>query len=231
MSEQPIRILIADNHPLMCVGIVASFDQTEEFEVVGQTCNGSEIVELTTDLQPDVLLLDLGMLGLKPLKIMALLRLNCPRTKVLIFGAFCDPPLAHTLVGAGIAGYVVKEETFQQLHEAIQTVASGVSWFSSCVQEALLRKIGVKSVSQLGIALTKREREVCLLISEGLTNKEIACLLQVKEKTVEYHVSNSLRKLGLQSRVEIATWAYSLRPSGAGETQVNFGNQPGDIPS
>jgi two-component system, NarL family, nitrate/nitrite response regulator NarL len=231
MREQPIRILLADNHPLMCEGIAASLDQIEEFELVGQAHNSSEAVELTIELQPDVLLLDLCILGLNPFKTMAVLRQHCPQTNALVFSAFCNAPVVQALVEVGIAGYVVKEESGQQLHEAIRTVASGVSWFSPCTQEALLRKIGLKSGLQLGAALTKREREVCLLITEGLSNKEIACLLQVKEKTVEYHVSNSLRKLGLRSRVEISTWVYSLGSPGTGQTQGNFQDRPGDFPS
>ncbi len=135
------------------------------------------------------------------------LRKHCPQVKVIVLTAYDDDAYVHGLVAAGVAGYVLKDEIEEAVVRAIRTVMQGDTWFSRAVVETLARPATAEAPPAEKPTLTDRELEVLRLVTHGLSNKEIGEALLVRERTVEFHVGNILKKLGVALRVEAAVWA------------------------
>lgn len=206
-SEAPVRVLVADDHPLIRAGLVSTLAAEPGLLLVGEATNGDEAQHLCQEQQPDVLLLDLRMPGPSALETVACLCQYCPETKVLMLTAYDDEAHVRWLVEAGVAGYLLKDEAPAAVVRAIRIVMQGDSWFSRSVVDKLARPAPSEAPPSEKPALTERESEVLRLISKGLSNKKIAHMLGVKLRTVELHVSHLLEKLGVSSRVQAALWA------------------------
>ncbi len=204
---ETIRIVLADDHPLMRAGIRATLVAEPDLTLVGEAADGHEAQRLSHELEPDVLLLDLNMPGPSAFETVAYLREHCPQVKVVMLTAYDDDTYVHGLVAAGVAGYVLKDEIEEAVVRAIRTVMQGDTWFSRTVVDKLARPATGEVPFTERPALTERELEVVRLVTQGFSNKEIGEALKVKERTVEFHVGNVLRKLGVASRVEAAVWA------------------------
>jgi DNA-binding NarL/FixJ family response regulator len=204
---ETIRVVLADDHPLMRAGIRATVAAEPDMALVGEAVDGREAQRLCQEHNPDVLLLDLNMPGPSAFETVAYLREHCPQVKVIVLTAYDDDAYVHGLVAAGVAGYVLKDEIEEAVVRAIRTVMQGDTWFSRTVVEKLARPATGEAPFTERPALTDRELEVVRLVTQGFSNKEIGEALKVKERTVEFHVGNVLRKLGVASRVEAAVWA------------------------
>ena len=198
-----IRVLLADDHPTLRVGLKVLLEQAPDIEVVGEAHTGPEALAQIEELRPDVVVLDCKLPGLSGPQIAALIRQKNLPVRVLMLSAYTDDHYVYGALDAGAVGYVLKSEAPQVIVEAVRKAARGESYFSPPVAA----KVGEWARGERPGELTERELEVLRLVSEGLSNKEIARRLKVKERTVEFHLGNILRKLGVASRVEAAVWA------------------------
>ncbi len=209
MSET-IRVLLADDHPLVRAGIRATLTAEPDLTVVGEAINSHEVQRLCQELDPDVLLLDLNMPGPSPAKTVAYVREQCPELRVLVLTAYDDDAYVRGMVAAGVSGYVLKDEAPQMLVRAIRAVMEGNHWFSRPLVEKLAQKSTGAMVRTETQSLTARELEVLRLVATGKTNQEIAVALGISVKTVEKHLGELFTKLGVASRVEAAVYAVRV---------------------
>jgi DNA-binding NarL/FixJ family response regulator len=219
-----IRVLIADDQPLMRTGFRTVLEATGSIAVVAEAENGEEAIAAAERHRPDVILMDIRMPGLDGIE--ATRRL--PSHKVLVLTTFGLDEYIVEALRAGASGFLTKDVPRQELVAAVRAVANGDAVLSPAVTRQLLDRVAgrlpaVRDAAPDGLAsLTEREREVLQLIAAGLSNAEIAQALVVAEPTAKTHVSNLLGKLGLRDRVQAVIWAYesglvqTSRPSSGG---------------
>jgi DNA-binding NarL/FixJ family response regulator len=197
-----IRILVADDHPVVRDGLGAMLGTQADFEVVGQAATGREAVQQVAALRPDVLLLDLEMPEMDGVEVIERLGQETPGTRVIVFTAFDTDDRIVGAVQAGAQGYLLKGAPREDVFQAVRVVHSGGSLLEPVVASKLLRQI-----SHDFQTLTPRELQVLGLVAQGLQNKEIAAQLVITERTVKFHVSSILAKLGADNRTEAVTIA------------------------
>lgn len=202
-----IRILIADDHPVVRSGIHNELSKIPEFEVVGEAQDGDGALQLIGELQPDILLLDVRMPGMRPVKVLEKAKTEGWNCRVLILTAYDDTPTILGMLRGGADGYLLKDEEMGVIAEAIHAVSEGETWLSPSISRRVKKLMEEGNDKLLGKQLTDREIEVVALVVEGLTNKQIGERLGISERTVEFHVSNIIEKLGAKSRVDIAVFA------------------------
>jgi DNA-binding NarL/FixJ family response regulator len=207
MSEA-IRILVADDHPIVRDGLIAVLSTQADFAVVGEAATGAETVERALALTPDVILLDLAMSGGDGVEALVGLRERGSAARAIIFTAFDTDERILAAVRAGAQGYLLKGTPREEIFQAIRTVHAGGSLLTPVVASRLLRHIErATDASEEPLALTRREDEVLRLLARGLQNKEIAAQMRIGERTVKFHVTAVLRKLGAGNRTEAVTIA------------------------
>lgn len=199
-----IRVLIADDHPVVRQGLRTFLDLQDDITVVGEAGDGAQAVELVGRLSPDVLLLDLKMPVLDGLG--ALERLAGAGTRIVVLTSVSDPSDVGPAMRAGAAGFLYKDVDPLALVQAVRAVHGGQVLLAPEAAEAMLASSSHGGVPA-PVPLTEREREVLALIASGRSNREIARSLAVAEKTVKTHVSNVLMKLGVQDRTQAALYA------------------------
>ena len=198
MNEQ-IRILVADDHPMLREGLVAVLATQPDFEVVGEASDGAEAVRLAASLAPDVILLDLEMPGTDGVAALKELKAAVSEASALVFTAYDTDERILGALRAGAQGYLLKGASRDEIFSAVRTVAAGGSLLEPAVTARLLRNIdGAPD------GLTPRELEVLSLLADGLPNREIAGKLFVTERTVKFHVGSILTKLDAANRTEAA---------------------------
>jgi DNA-binding NarL/FixJ family response regulator len=202
MAEGGIRILVADDHPMLREGLVGVLSTQPDFEVVGEASDGAEAVRLAESLHPDVILLDLEMPGTDGVAALEGLRDAGSEARAVVFTAYDTDERILGALRAGARGYLLKGASRAEIFSAIRTVHAGGSLLQPDVTARLLEHIGRNDEGARGEQLTPRELEVLGLISQGLQNSEIAAQLFVTERTVKFHVSSILAKLGADNRTE-----------------------------
>ena len=194
-----IRILVADDHPMLREGLVAVLATQPDFEVVAEASDGAEAVKLAGSLEPDVILLDLEMPGTDGVAALRELRAAGSGASSLVFTAYDTDERILGALRAGAQGYLLKGASREEIFSAIRTVASGGSLLEPAVTARLLQNIDGAPND-----LTPRELEVLALLADGLPNREIAARLFVTERTVKFHVGSILTKLDAANRTEAA---------------------------
>ena len=174
-----IRILVADDHPVVLDGLVAILGTQPDFDVVGTANNGLEVVAQASELRPDVLLLDLEMPEMDGVQALETLRANGIASRVIVFTAFDTDERILGAVQAGAEGYLLKGAPREELFEAIRVVNEGGSLLQPIVMTKLLRQISQRDEAKIVEPLSPREREVLQLMARGLQNKEIAAELVI----------------------------------------------------
>jgi DNA-binding NarL/FixJ family response regulator len=202
MAEGGIRILVADDHPMLREGLVGVLSTQPDFEVVGEASDGAEAVRLAEALHPDVILLDLEMPGTDGVAALEGLRDAGSEARAVVFTAYDTDERILGALRAGARGYLLKGASRAEIFSAIRTVHAGGSLLQPDVTARLLEHIGRNDEGARAEQLTPRELEVLGLISQGLQNSEIAAQLFVTERTVKFHVSSILAKLGADNRTE-----------------------------
>jgi len=207
ITRNSIRVVIADDHPVVRTGIRSLLEKHPDLQVVGEIGDGTRVESLVELWQPDVLVLDVAMPGLDPATVTRRLKKRHPDLNVLVLTAYDDDAYVTGLLAAGATGYLLKEEALDMLVAAIRAVARGQSWLSQRVAGRLARKAITPVQIPLVGPLTPREREVLRLLALGLSNAEIAEQLFITKRTVQNHVSTIYGKLGLDSRTEAVLYA------------------------
>jgi len=210
-----IRVLIADDHTLVRDGIRSLLALVADVEVVGEATNGKEALEQTKRLAPDVVLMDLAMPIMSGLEATRRIRREFPGTRVLALTQYDDSEYVIPVIEAGARGFVTKMAAFSELASAIQAVYRGDSFLSPSAAAALVEECqqkttaeGEKDPYQL---LTDREREVLKLVVEGYTAREIADMLVVSPKTVEWYKTSLMNKLNIHNRTDLIKFAIRRR--------------------
>ncbi|HMQ55598.1 MAG TPA: response regulator transcription factor [Anaerolineae bacterium] len=201
-----IRIFIADDHPVVRDGLAAVLSTQPDFEVVGEAASGREVLDQAARLAPDVLLLDLEMPELDGVETLKLLREQYRPLRVIVFTAFDTDERILSAVQAGAQGYLLKGTPRDELFNAVRVVHGGGSLLQPLVASKLLRQISQPS-AEVVEPLTPRELEVLQLLARGLPNKEIAAKLVISQRTVKFHVSSIMSKLGAGNRTEAVSLA------------------------
>ncbi len=204
-GEAKIRILVADDHPMLREGLVAVLSTQPDFDVVGEAADGSEVVRLAGTLLPDVILLDLEMPGMDGVAALEKLRESGSEARTVVFTAYDTDERILGSLRAGARGYLLKGASRTELFDAVRTVHSGGSLLQPLVTGRLLDHMNAPEPDPL----TPRELEVLALLARGLPNKEIADSLYIGERTVKFHVSSILAKLDAGNRTEAARIAIS----------------------
>jgi DNA-binding NarL/FixJ family response regulator len=217
MSEEPsIRILIADDHEVVRIGLSALLDRQPGFRVVGQAGSGQEAIRLARALRPDVVVLDIRMPDGSGTDACRAITAEAPGTPVVMLTSYADEEALFEAISAGASGYVLKRIGSDELVSAIRTVAAGQSMLDPAVTAAVLDRLRRAAHAEESGAfqeLTEQERRVLAHIAEGESNREIADAMGLAEKTVRNYVSNILAKLALASRAQAAAFAIRNRLS------------------
>jgi DNA-binding NarL/FixJ family response regulator len=211
MSEQPIRVLVADDHAMVREGIRSVLERDAGFQVVAEAATGTDVVPLAGAHQADVAVLDISMPGETGLRAAHLLRQALPHVRVLILSMYDNTEYVLESVRAGAHGYLLKDGAAQELAAAIRTVLDGDSYFSPAVaarlSDAMRGDIQREQRNASLDLLTAREREVLAGIARGLTNKEIAGELGISHRTVETHRESLMKKLGIRTVAGLTKFA------------------------
>ena len=204
---RPITVLIADDHPVVRQGLHVLLSVQDDIDVVGEAADGEQAVAMAAQLKPDVILLDLKLPGMDGIGVLRELRDCGLATRALVLTSASDQALVTLAVQAGAAGFLYKDVDPDALVRALRSVHDGNTLLAPEAAGSLLRS-GTAASAVRGIgALTDREREVLAQIADGRSNREIARLLRVSEKTVKTHVSSVLAKLGVADRTQAALFA------------------------
>jgi DNA-binding NarL/FixJ family response regulator len=201
-----MRIVIADDHGIVRSGLRVLLERQEELEVIGEASDGIEARDLVISERPDIAILDVKMPGLTGLQATREIREAAPEVSVLILSMHEDERYLFEALKAGASGYVLKSQADEDLLEAIAAIDRGEPFLTPDAQRALIKDV-LERGDKPGDELTPREQEVVKLAAEAHTNREIAEILGLSEKTVENHRANAMRKLGMRDRVELVRYA------------------------
>ena len=216
--EKKITIALADDHTIFRDGLRQLFSLEPDLEVVGEAKNGTELLDLVRELQPDILLLDLKMPGLDGLSVLQRIQNQKLKTKIIILTAADDEGEFVQAMKFGTSGIVRKQTSTELLIKSIRKVHGGEIWLDSKTTAAVIRQF--VSPGELGPRerdkprLSDREREVVALVAQGFKNQEIAECIFISEQTVKNHMHNIFNKLGVSDRLELALYAIhsNIRP-------------------
>jgi DNA-binding NarL/FixJ family response regulator len=208
----PIRILIADDHEVVRIGLASLLDSQEGFTVVGGARSGREAVQLARQLRPDVVVMDIRMPDGSGIEACRSITTELDDTPVIMLTSHADSDALFDAIDAGASGYVLKRVGSSDLVDAVRTVASGGSLLDPAVTSRVLDRLrNARRVEEAGafVDLTDRERRVLAFVADGASNRQIAASMGLAEKTIRNYVSSVLSKLALDSRSQAA--AYAIR--------------------
>lgn len=197
-----IRVLLTDDHAILSAGLRALLGYYDDVEVVGAASDGAEAVERVGELRPDIVLMDIAMPGMNGLEATRLIRERYPETQILVLSQHEERQYVLALLQAGASGYILKRALGSDLITALRAVASGETYLHRSVSAVL-----VEELQRPGESLTPREMEVLEHIVRGETNQQIAVILSLSVKTVEWHRTNLMSKLGVHNAAELVRFA------------------------
>ena len=209
MSALQIRVLVADDFPLVREGVVRALDADPAIEVIGQAENGHEALELAEQLEPDVMILDLRMPDLGGLAVLDKLRTTHPQIRIIVMSASEQPSSLLDAIAAGAAGYLSKRSTGEELRQAVITAHGGGSVITPALASHLLKEFSSSARGEQSTVrpLQGRELDVLRLVVQGKTDNEIGKELFISPRTVQNHLTRIREKTGLKRRSELTRWA------------------------
>jgi DNA-binding NarL/FixJ family response regulator len=209
-SQERITVLLADDYPVTRAGIRAILNTAPDIQVIGEAASGFDVQEMVGELLPQILLLDLQMPGPRPSELEAWVRQNYPEVVTLVLTAHSRDSYLATMMDAGVAGFLSKDESEHSLIASIRRAANGDMLFS---QEQIERAVRWRSMAGCKWdSLTERQREVLRLVARGMQNARIAQELEVTTKTVAYHMTKIMKGLGVSTRSEAVAWMNQHAP-------------------
>ncbi len=216
MTAQRITVLVADDHTIVRRGLVSLLSLGESIEVVGEAADGRAAVDLSLQLQPDVVLMDISMPGLNGLEATGRIKKAAPHVKVLVLSAHDNEEYVLQVLRCGADGYLLKNTSSDDLFAAIRSVHAGHSFFTPSVSRIVAEGYvktshgsapsGQDDMQSPGL-LTPREREVLQLIAEGNTHQEVADILHISPRTVDTHCNNIMKKLDIHDGTGLVAYA------------------------
>ena len=205
------RILLVEDHIVVRQGLKALLSGESDIEVVGEADNGREALQRVSDLQPDLVLMDISMPGLNGIEATRQICQNHPGVEVVILSMHSNEEYVFQVLRAGASGYVLKQSDSSEVLTAIRAALAGGSFLSPPISRAVIddyiHRAEARGRSDTLDLLTPREREVLQLLAEGLSNQEIADQLSISVKTVETHRGNMMKKLSVESKTELVKYA------------------------
>ena len=205
-GSEPMRVVIADDHGIVRSGVRMLLERQADIQVIGEASDGAEARDMVIREKPDLAILDVKMPKLTGLQATREIREQVPEVSVLILSMYDDDRYLFEALKAGASGYVLKAQADADLMAAVRAVEKGEPFLTPAAQRALIKDV-LGEGAERSDDLTPREQEVVKLVAEAHTNKEIAEILHLSEKTVENHRSNAMRKLGMRDRVELVRYA------------------------
>lgn len=203
VAANTIRIALVDDHSLVREGIRALLAELPHFEVIGEAGSGAEAFELVARERPDIVLMDIGLKDINGLELTKQLREHYPALKVLILSMYDNQEYVSTSLEVGACGYVLKEASSREIVTAIEAIAAGGSFYSGDIARKLVKREANED------ELTPREREVLLMLAQGLNNKTMARTLQISVRTVETHRLSIRRKLDIDKPADLVKQAMA----------------------
>ncbi|MCC4250872.1 response regulator [Sphingobium naphthae] len=208
MSSPVRRIVLADDHEAIRLGVRSVLSTHPDWRVVGEASNGRDALELIREVRPDIAILDYSLPMMNGLELTRAIKKELPRTEILIFTMHDREDVLAELLKAGVRGYLLKSDASKHLVAAVEALSIRRPYFSGNVSQTLLdRFIEMAARDAAATALTPREREIVQLIAEGRLNKEIAAILGLSIKTVETHRAAAMHKLDLNSTADLVRYA------------------------
>jgi two-component system, NarL family, response regulator NreC len=205
-----IKILLADDHQIMRIGLRSLIEKQPDMEVVAEAQDGREALRYAAELRPDVVIMDIGMPGLNGIEATRQIIAENPHVKIIALSMHSDRRFVSGMLEAGAAGYLLKDCAFEELVYALKTISNNQTYLSPAITgiviEDYVRQLSSEESSALSV-LTAREREVLQLLAEGKTTKQIAVSLHVSAKTIETHRSQIMEKLNIHSVAELTKFA------------------------
>jgi DNA-binding NarL/FixJ family response regulator len=211
MKTGPLRILLADDHPLLREGVAHSLQVEPGWQVVAQAGHSAQAVAQAVALQPDVALIDLSLPGEGGMAVIGQIAAQCPAVRIIVLTASSDGDTLMKALKVGAHGYVLKGVSALELRTIVQRVMAGEAYVTPSLAGSLLVEFTRARAEPVGEALTTRETDVLTLLARGHTNREIGEHLHLAEKTVKHHVTHILDKLQVRSRTEAALLAQRQR--------------------
>ena len=209
-KKQVIKVLVADDHPVVRKGLQSYLDRQGHVRIVGEAADGDEALRKARELSPDVVLMDISMPGMNGLAVTEILRKEAPEMKVLILSVHTNKDYIFRVIQAGAHGYVSKEAPPEELLGAIESVFKGEPHFSEDIARAALGEFVTRGgIGEPFAQLTSREREVLVRIAEGKSNKEIAGMLNIGVRTIETHRERIMRRLNIHSVAGLTKYAIA----------------------
>ncbi|MDR6905317.1 DNA-binding NarL/FixJ family response regulator [Agromyces sp. 3263] len=208
--SRPIRIVVADDHPIVRAGIVGLLEQAQGIEVVGEAADGSEAVELAASERPDLVLMDLRMPGVDGASATASIVAAGDGTRVLVLTTYETDDHILAAIEAGASGYLLKAAPQAEILAGIRAVAAGETVLAPSIAAKLVSRVRADAASAAPPVLSPRELQVLTLVADGCSNPEIARELYIGEATVKTHLLHAFEKLGVNDRTRAVTRAMEL---------------------
>jgi len=202
----PIRVLLADDHTVVRAGLRHALEVLPDLEIIGEVGNGPELMEALVRLNPDLLVLDASMPDFEPISAVQQIKAGRPTLKILIVSAYNEETYVVGLLKAGVDGYHMKDQPLADLQLAVQRILSGDRWISGVLIDRLTSRRSLHTSATVPW-LTRRQRELLRLLSQGIDNRSIALTLNLSIKTVENHLTALYRVLGVDSRMKALNYA------------------------
>jgi DNA-binding NarL/FixJ family response regulator len=205
-----VKVLIVDDHEIMREGMSALLHKYSEYEVVGQAADGRQALEMVSRLEPDIVIMDVGMPNLNGVDATKQLRSQHPNLKIMALSTHSDGSVVAKMIKAGASGYMLKESAFEELIEGLNTLLDGKTFLCNKISKVVFSEyVGMVTnpKAKNGDGLTNREREVLQLVAEGNTTREIAEVLKLSTKTIDSHREHIMEKLGIRNIAGLTKYA------------------------